>query len=299
MAVNLKLIATFLSVAQHSSFRKAAEELNRSLPAVSMQIKQLEEQLGLPLFQRTTRKVELTRDGVQLLISARRAIAELDGGLTRLQLSAEIQQGHLPIACVPTVSSTRLPKILTAYARKHPGVTVHVRELAQNALVDAVRHREVDFAIGASVERHRELDFAPIFNDDYYALLPRGSRTGARSSAIALRELAKMPLLKLHGATAFRDHIERAMEAAGLAFESNYEFMHAHTMIAMAEAGLGVAVLPGVGIPSGTRLKAVRIVEPRLSRTIGVLTVRGHRLSPAARRFVELCTRMIHTASSR
>jgi DNA-binding transcriptional LysR family regulator len=296
MAVNLKLIATFLSVAQHSSFRKAAEELNRSLPAVSMQIKQLEEQLGLPLFQRTTRKVELTRDGVQLLISARRAIAELDGGLMRLQLSAEIQQGHLPIACVPTVSSTRLPKILTAYARKYPGVTVHVRELAQNALIDAVRHREVDFAVGAAAERHRELDFAPVFTDDYYALLPRGSRTGGRSG-IPLRELAKMPLLKLHGATAFRDHIERAMEAAGLAFESNYEFMHVNTMIAMAEAGLGVAVLPGVGIPSGTRLKAVRVTEPRLSRTIGILTVRGHQFSPAAQRFVDLCTRMIHPAA--
>jgi DNA-binding transcriptional LysR family regulator len=75
MDINLKLLATFLSVAQNASFRKAAEQMNRSLTAVSMQIKQLDEQVGVPLLQRTTRKVELTREGEQLLITARKALA--------------------------------------------------------------------------------------------------------------------------------------------------------------------------------------------------------------------------------
>lgn len=73
MNINPKLLATFLSVAKNASFRKAAEQTNRSLPAVSMQIKRLEEQVGVPLLQRTTRKMELTREGEQLLISARKA----------------------------------------------------------------------------------------------------------------------------------------------------------------------------------------------------------------------------------
>lgn len=292
MAVNLKLLATFLSVAQHLSFRKAAEELNRSLPAVSMQIKQLEAQLGLPLFQRTTRKVELTRDGEQLLVSARKALAELDAGLSQIQQAAGVQQGHLSIACVPTVASTRLPKILTAFAQRHPGITVHVRELANQDLLNAVRRREVDFAIGVTGEREREFDFAPIFNDEYYALLPRGHRHGSGGS-ISLRRLARMPLLKLHGSTAFRDHIDSALAASGLVVETNYEFMQVTTLVAMAEAGLGVAVLPHVGIPPGTSLKALRVIQPVLSRTIGILTVRGHQLSPAARHFVEFCERLI------
>jgi DNA-binding transcriptional LysR family regulator len=292
MAVNLKLLSTFLSVAQHLSFRKAAEELNRSLPAVSMQIKQLEGQLGLPLFQRTTRKVELTRDGEQLLVSARKALAELDAGLSHLQQAAGVQQGHLSIACVPTVASTRLPKILMAYAQQHPGITVHVRELANQDLLNAVRRREVDFAIGVSSEREREFDFAPIFNDEYYALLPKGHRQANRGS-IPLRQLARMPLLKLHGSTAFRDHIDRALTNSGLVVGTNYEFMQVTTLVAMAEAGLGVAVLPHVGIPSSTTLKPLRVVQPVLSRTIGILTIRGHQLSPAAVHFVGFCKRLI------
>jgi len=296
MNINFKLLATFLSVAQHASFRKAADETNRSLPAVSMQIKQLEEQLGLALFQRTTRKVELTRAGEQLMISVRKAMAELESGLVDIQQTADIQHGHLSFACVPTVACTRLPIILTAFAEKHPGITVHVRELPSQELLEAVRRREVDFAIGPELERKAEFSFAPIFTDDYYALLPKGFRHGGRNS-ISLRELSAMPLLKLAGSTAFRDHVDAALRDNGLVVETNYEFLQVNTLIAMAEAGLGVALLPRVAIPHTTELKAVRVTGPKLSRTISIVTIRGHSLSPAAARLVELCEQLIAPGS--
>lgn len=182
MNINFKLIGTFLSVAQNESFRRAAEETNRSLPAVSMQVKQLEEQLGVALFQRTTRKVTLTQEGEQLLISARKALAELEVGLSHIQHAADVQQGHLSFACVPTIASTRLPAILTAFAKKYPGISVHVRELANQDLLEAVRRREVDFAIGPVPEKKGELEFAPIFVDDYCAMLPRGYQDNGRAS---------------------------------------------------------------------------------------------------------------------
>jgi DNA-binding transcriptional LysR family regulator len=294
MNINFKLLGAFLSVAENSSFRKAADQTNRSLPAVSMQIKQLEEQLGVVLFQRTTRRVELTEAGEKLMISARKALAELEGGLTQIQHDVDIQQGRLSFACVPTISSTRLPLILTTYAKKYPGITVHVRELANQELLEAVRRRDVDFAIGPMPERKGELDFSPIFVDEYCALLPRGYQDGGRAS-ISLRELSKLPLLKLSSSTAFRDHVDNALRLHGLVAESNFEFMHVNTLIAMAEAGLGVALLPRIAIPRKTPLKAVRIINPALSRTIAVVTIRGHSLSPAAARLVELCNDLIAT----
>ncbi|MES2532971.1 MAG: LysR substrate-binding domain-containing protein [Pseudomonadota bacterium] len=296
MNVNLKLLATFLSVAQNGSFRKAAEETHRSLPAVSMQIKQLEEQLGLALFHRTTRKVELTVQGEQLMISARKALAELASGLAEIQQAADVQHGHLSFACVPTIASTRLPAILTAFAKKHPGITVHVRELANQDLLEAVRRREVDFAIGPVPERRGELDFTPIFTDAYCALLPKGYRDGGRAS-ISLKELSKMPLLKLSSSTAFRDHIDAALRANDLTVESSYEFMQVNTLVAMAEAGLGIALLPHVALPQRSALKAVRITGPALSRTIAIITIRGHALSPAAARLVALCSQLIAPAA--
>ena len=291
MKINFKLLLTFLAVAEHSSFKKAADALFISMPAVSMQIKQLEEQLGVALFQRTTRKVDLTAEGEQLMITARRAMAELDSGLARLQQTVDVQQGHLSFGCVPTIASTRLPTILTQFAKKYPGVSLHVRELAQRELLEAVRRSEVDFGIGP-VEEKSDLDFSSIFIDEYVALLPKSYEDKGRAG-ISLRELSKLPLLTLGASTLFREHLNVALTTNGLVAERNYEFTHVTTLVAMAEAGLGIAILPRVAIPEKTRLKTVKIINPVLTRTIGIVKIKGHTLSPAAARLVDLCNQKL------
>ena len=292
MNINFKLLGVFLSVAENASFRKAADQTHRSMPAVSMQIKQLEEQVGVALFQRTTRKVSLTDEGEKLLISARKALAELEIGLLQIQHSIDLQHGRLSFACVPTVASTRLPLVLTTFAKKHPGITVHVRELANLELLDCVRRREVDFGIGPMPENKGELEFSPLFVDEYCAMLPKGYQDKGRAG-ISLRELCTLPLLMLSDASTFRGHLEKALSANGLEAKSNYEFAHVNTLIAMAEAGLGVALLPRISVPRKTPLKVVRVVNPSLSRTISISTIRGHTLSPSASRLVELFSQLI------
>ena len=292
MNINFKLLGVFLSVAENASFRKAADQTHRSMPAVSMQIKQLEEQVGVALFQRTTRKVSLTAEGEKLLISARKALAELEIGLLQIQHSIDLQHGRLSFACVPTVASTRLPLVLTTFAKKYPGIAVHVKELPNIELLDCVRRREVDFGIGPMPENRGELDFSPIFVDEYCAMLPKGYQDKGRAD-ISLRELCTLPLLMLSDASTFRGHIDKALSANGLEAKSNYEFAHVNTLIAMAEAGLGVALLPRISIPRKTALKVVRVVNPALSRTISIATIRGHTLSPSAARLVELFSQLI------
>ena len=85
----------------------------------------------------------------------------------------------------------------------------------------------------------------------------------------------------------------RQLRANGLSAETNYEFMHVSTLLAMAEAGLGVALLPRVAIPRRMSMKVVRISNPGLSRTIAIIKIKGHTLSPAAQRLVELCDRLV------
>lgn len=287
MKVNFKLLSTFLAVAENTSFRKAAEQLHLSLPAVSMQVKQLEERLGVALFQRTTRRVELTAEGESLMISARKAMAEIDGALARLQQAADAQQGHLSFACVPTIAGTRLPALLTEFAKAYPGITVRVCELTQPELLEAVRRREVDFGIGPSPDRAGELHVQPLFDDDYVAVLP-ARHPAAGKTGITLRELARMRLLAL-GTSQFRQHLHDTLAAEGLTPDLDYEFTHVSTTIAMIQAGLGVGILPAVAVPRSTSLRTVRIVRPVMTRTISIMTIRGHTLPPAAARFVEMC----------
>jgi DNA-binding transcriptional LysR family regulator len=191
-----------------------------------------------------------------------------------------------------SISSIRIAASPHTSPPSHPDPTPPRRELANQDLLEAVRRREVDFAIGPVPEKKGELEFAPIFVDDYCAMLPRGYQDNGRAS-ISLRELSKLPLLKLSSSTAFRDHVDNALKANGLSHDSNYEFMQVTTLVAMAEAGLGIALLPRVALPRRTPLKVVRIIGPALSRTIAVVTIRGHSLSPAAARLVEMCNQLI------
>jgi len=287
MKVNFKVLSTFLAVAENASFRKAAEQTHLSLPAVSMQIKQLEEQLGLALFQRTTRRVELTREGEQLMISSRKALAEIESALMGIQQAANAQQGHLAFACVPTVAGTRLPALLTAFAKRYPAITIRVRETGQPEMLEAVRRREVDFGIGPPPEKPGELESQALFEDAYMALLPAAGVAAGKSS-ITLNELVKSPLLAL-GASQFQRHLRQVLQEQAPDTELNYEFTHVSTMVAMVEAGLGVGVMPGVAVPRNRSVKALRIIRPSMSRTIAIVKIRGHSLSPAAARFVAMC----------
>ena len=109
---NLKALQIFVVVADLSSFRKAAEVMNRSQSAISSQIKLLEEQIGVTLFHRTTRRVQLTAEGEQLLSHAQRAIAALEMGLRQIKDAANLKVGHIAMGCIPSIASTVLPDIL-------------------------------------------------------------------------------------------------------------------------------------------------------------------------------------------
>lgn len=292
MNINLKLLQSFLLVAEHNSFRAAAEHANRSLPAISMQIKQLEDQLGITLFHRTTRKVELTKEGEHLLISTRRALAEIETGLLELKNAVDIQTGSITLACVPTVASTYLPTILSDFSAAYPGIVISVRELAAKQLIEAVRKREVDFGVGPKIAKMQGVAFKTIMKDDYYALMPANYR-GQRKKSIALEELAKLRLLRLAVGSALREHIDTALKARMLNLESSFEMMSVTTLIAMAEAGLGIALLPKMSIPKNSSLKALRIIEPEISREVCIVSIAAMTLSPAAARLATFIERLL------
>jgi DNA-binding transcriptional LysR family regulator len=294
MNVNLKLMHTFLLVAEHSSFCRAAEVSNRSQSAVSMQIRQLELQLGVSLFHRTTRRVQLTREGELLLVCARKAVAELQSGLRQIKEAVDIQRGRLTLACTPTLAATRLPEILATFHKSYPGVTAHVREVSSTEMLDCIRSQDVDFGIGPRSTNATEFQFQPILLDEIYALIPTNLDVGQRQS-ISLLELSQMPTLVLTGSSSMQGMLDKAQKAAGITLDIKYEVQQVQTQIAMAIAGLGAAILPRIAIPlkPDPRVRAVPIVDPPLVRELCVMTLRGQFLSPVAARFVEMLQRLI------
>jgi DNA-binding transcriptional LysR family regulator len=300
MSVNLKLLNAFLLVAEHGSFRRAAELGRRSQSALSLQVRELEGQLGASLFHRTTRSVGLTREGEALLPHARRAIAEMEAGLRRVRAAAAMKGGRLALGCPPHVAAGVLPPLIAAFHREHPGVALHVRELPQAEVLEGIRRQELDFGIGPRPADAPSLAFAPLMEEAILALAP--PRLAPRAGrSIPLAALGQLPIVITGGTNSMRAMVEEAAASIGASFDVRCEVQMPATAMALAAMGLGVAVVPQLSLPKGrlAGLKALRITDPPLLREVGVVRLRGHRPSPAATVFLGLLERGLTAITAR
>lgn len=275
-SVNLKLLQTFLLAAEHGSFRRAAEESNRSPSAVSMQIRDLEAQVGLSLFIRTPQRVTLTPEGRILFDQVSRAMGEVQAGLHRLAEVAAKKRGHIKIACAPTIASTRLARILSTFKMRYPRSVVEVRETPPAAALTLLQDQEIELYIGPEVANLGDFQFEPVLEDHLAACIP--AEYDDNRNRLTLADVARFPLILLDRNTASRSLIDRMSAANALDLNIQYEVQNAFTAIALAASGLGVALVPEVAIPMlpSAEIRVVRIDDPLSARRIGILTARGY-----------------------
>ena len=295
--VNFKLLHTFVMVADHRSFRVAAQRAHRSPSAISMQIRQLEEQLGVPLFHRTTRSVEVTKEGVELLDYARRALNEFGMGLNKLEETSDLRRGKVTFSCSPSVAGSRLATALAAFELAHPSIEVFVKEVTSEGLFGSIAQREADFGIGPETNTG-EFRFERLLEEDIFALIPR-RYIAEDAESITLERLSAIPLLMLDAATALRGMIDAHFSRRGLKYRASYQFTQAQTLISMAEAGLGAAILPKISLPTvpARSTQALQITRPVLRRQLAIITAPGWLPSPAGRKMIEYIHRHIGGAS--
>lgn len=298
MDINFKLLRSFVLVAEHANFKQASDQVHRSQSAVSAQIKQLEQQVGVELLHRTTRRVQLTAAGELLLTAARRGMQEVEHGLRQIQETVDLRTGRVALASSPIFAATRLAPILAAFEGHYPLVRVSVQELTPAELYACVERAEVDFGIGPELPASA-LDFTPMLVEQAFAMVSSKLWPAAQEH-IALADLARLPLLLQSNTTALRMLLDEAALRDGIVLSPKYECTQAQTLMAMAAAGLGAAVLPAAVMPRRPQ-RAVRvlpIVAPVVSRRIGLVTARGRTLAPAAARLAELVRRSVRDAAA-
>ena len=290
MEIHYKQLQTFVQVAETGSFRLASSHIHRSFSVVSAQIKQLEAQLGVKLFERTTRSVRLTVAGELLKKAAQNGFREIEAGLQEIQEIMDIRKGRIAVASSPIMAGTLLPPRLATFEADYPSIRILVRELTPAEIYQSILRGESDFGIGPAHDAEgQEFKFEPLLNEEVMALVPKKFKP-VPSQTIGLKELSRMPVLQLSNATALRSVLNHAVKKAGITLEPKYECSQAQTLIAMANAELGAAILPRSIIPPQTEahVQALRIVSPTLKRKIGLITLRNKALLPAATRLTEL-----------
>jgi LysR family transcriptional regulator, carnitine catabolism transcriptional activator len=283
MSFDLRHLHAFVSAAKHRSFTRGARSLNISQPTFTVQIRQLETELGVRLLDRNTRSVQLTRVGRDLAPVVERLLRELTSVLDSTREASLSKSGSVKVAVLPSLAATVLPPIFSCLRKDHPGVTVHLREAPARRIVGLVKSEEVDFGIGWAKDRDSEIQFTPLFRDRLCAIFSAGGKL-ERKRTVLLRELASLPLILTDRESSVRAMVDDAFAAMGSSVQPVWEVTHMSTALALVRAGLGVTILPGLVLEmdSGLRLRARPVRDPDLVRQIGIIQAAGRSLSPAA-----------------
>jgi len=283
--LTLRQLRYFDALQRHGHFGRAAEACAISQPALSMQIKELEEGLGGVLLERGARQVRLTKFGEEVVRRARdilRAVDEL-GDFARA--SHDRLAGRLRIGMIPTIAPYLLPTVIGNLTRIHPELDIHVRETLTQKLIQELSEGRLDAAIVALPVSEPSLTEVALFAEDFLLVRPREDEGTPVPSSEMLRE---MRLLLLEEGHCFRD---QALSFCGMRSAPPRETLDANslsTLVQMVSSGIGVTLIPEMAVAVETRSASVSVArfdKPQPSRTIGMI---WRRTTPLARQLEQI-----------
>lgn len=281
MNVSMRQLRAFLAVAGHRHFRRAADALHLTQPAVSRLIADLEAELDVRLFDRSTREVVPTEAGRYLEQAVSRVLDELDGVLAHARAQADPLRGRVRIAAVPTVSAGLVPNCIALCAQEHPALEILLRDQSQAQVLDAVRGGEVDFGLTVEPATTEEFDAQTILRDPFLVVF-REDHPFVEREAVPWNALTGQPLILLDHASGSRRLIDEVFARRQIPVDITLEVGHPHTAFRMVEAGLGVTVTPALSLDALRPGLAVRSLTPEVHREVTLLRRRARSLSPPA-----------------
>lgn len=292
---NARELDVFLTLAETLSFRRTAEQVHLSQPAVSSLLNRLEAALEVRLFDRTTRSVLLTPAGDVFVEQARLLRRQSEEALRAVRNVAELRVGHVMLAALPSLAATVVPRAFARFAAQFPGVRLQVVDTLSGPAFDMVRSGVVEFALTAANPAYADLDYRPLASDSFVLLIPQAHPLAEGTGPVRWAEVATLTHISMPLPSSVRQYVDAAMLEHRVRFEPRYEVEHLATINAMVVAGLGVAALPELAAVVAPRdgLVQRRLVEPEMRRPIGLVTRRGRSLSIASAAMVDiLCQEM-------
>jgi DNA-binding transcriptional LysR family regulator len=279
----LRHLRAFLAVCEEGTFTAGAERLFLTQEQLSRQVAQMEDELGVRLFERTTRSVRLTTEGRAVVAVAREIVRDFRRALDRLAAQATQGQGRITVAALPSVACAALPAALDEFRRGHPAVDVVIHDVQHERALSLVTEGVADFAITIKPPTRDDVEFDEVASDATH-LVCRADDPLARRKQVRWRDLAGMPFIGMTGISSVRRLTDAAFVHAEVAVAPRYQVEQIPSAVAMVEAGLGVTALPALTFPmfKGRRLAMRPLIEPRLRRNIGFVRLAGRALPERA-----------------
>ncbi|MGI9185035.1 MAG: LysR family transcriptional regulator [Solirubrobacteraceae bacterium] len=288
--MDLRQLRYLVALAEERNFTRAAASLHIAQPAVSQQIRRLEDELGLAVVERTTRRLKLTDAGELLVVRARRILAELEAAATELQALRGMETGHVTIGAMHTMGPVDLSLAVALFSERHPNVQLTVREQSSEEMAEMLRVDELDLAFLSVTERIEShgLGLHQLISEELVALLPPSHRLGQRRQ-VRMAELADEPFISFRTGARLRELLVSAGHEAGFEPRVRLESNESQRVRRLVSRGLGAAILPRSDAEGpGAEVEVVTLIEPRLERDITLAWREGRRHAPAAAEFLEL-----------
>ncbi|MFV0243506.1 MAG: LysR family transcriptional regulator [Qingshengfaniella sp.] len=282
MRVDVLGLQAFIAIADHGSFVDAAKAMNLSQTALSHRIGKLEDDLGLPLFIRTTRKLALSREGLDLLPRARRAIDDLENALTDLKELGQLKRRELTMGCIPSLAVSILAAVLRDFSVSMPQIRLRVLDGYARAIAAQVNNGEAEFGLVVRQGTFYELDFHPIATEPFVAVC-------AVDHPLAHETTTTWEALQDHVLIG-NSVIDQSLRPTETPFHWTYQAENISTAISFVKQGLGVTLVPAFEQrqPGYTGLKSLAVTSPEVIRQIGFITRPDMHLSDASRALMSL-----------
>lgn len=281
----LRQLRYFEALARHGHFGRAAEDCAISQPALSVQIKDLEEALGAELFERAARQLRLSAFGEEFLLRVRDILRSVDelGDLARAHRKHLV--GRLRIGVIPTVAPYLLPGMISALTRENADLDIHVRETVTPKLLQELAEGRLDTAIVALPVSEPAMTETPLFEENFVLVRPKEDAEKPVPDREMLRE---MRLLLLEEGHCFREQALSFCDIGAVRPREILDGSSLSTLVQMVGAGIGVTLIPEIAMPVETRsadVSIARFAAPQPSRTIGMI---WRRTSPIAKQLMEV-----------
>jgi LysR family hydrogen peroxide-inducible transcriptional activator len=289
--LTLRQLRYFEALARLGHFGLAAEACAISQPALSMQVKELEAALGVPLLDRGGRPLRLTPAGEALAARARDILAQVDDLPDLVRAAADRPVGRLRLGVIPTVAPYLLPRIVGALTAAHPGLDLNLRETLTPRLLAELAEGRLDAALVALPVSEPALVEVPLFSESFVLVRPPAD---AGKPVPGLDRLREMRLLLLEEGHCFRD---QALAVCGISPRASREILDGSslsTLVQMVASGIGVTLIPEMAVPVETRSARVAIARfppPEPARTLGMVWRRASPLAPALSQVAEVVRR--------
>ncbi|MFD2209676.1 LysR family transcriptional regulator [Virgibacillus halophilus] len=277
-------LSYFKTVAELQHMTRAAEQLSISQPALSRSMSRLEEELGVPLFERKGRTILLNRYGELFLKRVYRMLEEFVEGKQEIRDLIDPESGEVSLGFLHTLGTEKIPELIGAFRAAYPRLSFQFTQNNSYALIQQMEAGAFDLCLTTPIASSMKINWQRLWREELFVIVPLGHPLANRKH-ITLDEIAGEDFIAIKEGNSLRQMTDYFCQEAGMRPKILFEGEEIHTLAGLVGAGLGVSLIPDVKGLDFHKITRLQVTRPMCERSLGMAWIEGRYLSPAAERF--------------